>query len=238
MKIVKRVGMILVGLFAVLVIALAVYARNPYTALPEMNDAIDDLDTSMVTVYEDWDEIKYTVTNPQKNIVIIPGGLVTPDSYSFLAISIAKEGYNVTISKAPFNLAILAPNYAKRFLSDELENVIIGHSLGGVVGSMLASGRDEVTQVIMMGSYPIQDLTDKETLMITAEFDLGMDPEAFDSSLEYVNSENIIFPITGGNHAQFGWYGPQKGDGEAVLTTLEQQLIVIEQIILFIGDQT
>ena len=234
MTILKRIGIGLVVLIVVLFVALGIYSRNPYTALPEMADAIEQLDTSIVERYEDRDEIRFTVEQPLKNIVFIPGGLVTPDSYEYLAISLAKEGYNVTIFKAPFHLAILAPNYAKRFLDKDLDNIIIGHSLGGVVASMLASGSELVTDVILMGSYPIRDLSDTRTLMITAEFDLGMDEEAFTDSLQYVNSENIIFNITGGNHAQFGWYGPQKGDGAAEISTITQQQIVIDQIIAFI----
>lgn len=236
MKIVKRIGLGMVGLFFVLLIALLIYSRNPYTALPEMNEAMDALDTSVVTTYEDRDEIRYTVENPLKNIVFIPGGLVTPDSYSFLAISIANVGYNVTISKAPFYLAILAPNYAKRFLDADLDNVIIGHSLGGVVGSMIASGNDLVSTVILMGSYPIKDISDKETLLIIAEYDLGMDEEAFANSLQYVNEDNTLYFIEGGNHAQFGWYGPQKGDGDATISTLAQQELVITEIIDFLGN--
>ncbi len=54
-------------------------------------------------------------------------------------------------------------------------------------------------------------------------------------SLQYVNEDNIIFNIAGGNHAQFGWYGPQKGDGTAGIDTVTQQNIVVSYIIGFIA---
>ena len=225
-----------VGLVIILFIVLAVYARNPYQSLPEMQDAIELLDLEGVTVYEDGDEIRYTVDNPLKQIVFIPGGLVEPDSYEYLAAALAANGYNVVISKAYFDLAILTPRRAKKFLSADLENVIIGHSLGGVVGSMVASGNDLVDQVILLGSYPINDLTDKDVLIISAEHDLGMNQEEFDASLIYVNEDTSFFHILGGNHAQFGWYGPQKGDGDATLTTNEQQTLVINKILEFLGN--
>ena len=38
--------------------------------------------------------------------------------------------------------------------------------------------------------------------------------------------------IEGGNHAQFGNYGAQKGDGEAVISAQEQQ----EETIRFVMD--
>jgi hypothetical protein len=224
----------IVLIFIVLLFGLSIYASTAYTALEEMTDQIELLDTDSVEIYEDYNEISYTVENPKKNIIFIPGGLVTPDSYSYLAISLALEGYNVTIVKSVFYLAILSPNRAVQFIDSELDNVIIGHSLGGVVASMVASKEEAISSVILLGSYPIRDISSKDTLFIEAEFDLGMDPEAFDESLQYVNDQNTIISIDGGNHAQFGWYGPQKGDGEAIISTIVQQDLVIQYILDFI----
>jgi hypothetical protein len=33
--------------------------------------------------------------------------------------------------------------------------------------------------------------------------------------------------IEGGNHAQFGWYGPQSGDNEATISREEQQAQIV-----------
>jgi hypothetical protein len=228
----------LIGIIAfvlLLLFALSIYAGGAYTALEEMTEQMETLDISSLTIHEDYDEISYTVDDPIKNILFIPGGLVTPDSYSYLAMSLALEGYNVTIVKSIFYLAILSPNRAVKFIDDDLDNVIIGHSLGGIVASMVAAKQDLIGTVILLGSYPIKDITDKDTLLISAEFDLGMDPEAFDDSLQYVNDEKTIIDIEGGNHAQFGWYGPQKGDGEAEMSTLVQQDLVIQYILDYIN---
>ena len=87
---------------------------------------------------------------------------------------------------------------------------------------MVASNNDDISQVILLGSYPIKDVTDKEVIIITAEHDEGMDPVSFEESLQFVNDETyFIYNIVGGNHAQFGWYGPQKGDGEAEISTID-----------------
>ncbi|MDC0558837.1 alpha/beta hydrolase [Candidatus Izimaplasma bacterium] len=233
-KIMKRTVIGILVVILVMIVGLTVYSSTSYEALDEMHDEVSSIESTDVTRTEDNDEITFTVDNPLMQIVFIPGGLVEPDSYEYLAYMLAKNGFNVTIAKAFFNLAILTPNYAKRFLSEELDNVIIGHSLGGVVASMVASNNDLVDQVILLGSYPIRDLTDKEVLIITAEHDLGMDQESFDDSLELVSEDTIVFDIVGGNHAQFGWYGPQKGDGEAEIDTLVQQGIVLQKILEFI----
>ena len=41
------------------------------------------------------------------------------------------------------------------------------------------------------------------------------------------------YEIPGGNHAQFGNYGPQKGDGEASVSAAEQQRIAADKILLW-----
>ena len=236
-KVLRVIRKILVALgivFIIMVVGLFIYSRNPYTALTEMDDQIALLETSEVAVEEDLNDIKFIVNNPKKNIIFVPGGLVTPDSYSYLAMKLAMEGYNVTIIKPIFHLAILSPNQGKRYVDDSLDNVIIGHSLGGVVSSLVAANNEAISQVILLGSYPIKDISNQEVLIISAEFDLGMDEEAFDNSLQYVSSNTVLIDIAGGNHAQFGWYGPQKGDGEATITTLQQQDLVIDYIIDFI----
>ena len=133
-----------------------------------------------------------------------------------------------------FSLAILNPNQGTRFLSDELDNVVIGHSLGGTVASMFASGDDRVTDIVFLASYPYKDVSDKNVLIITGENDLVLDYADVEVSADYLPTISIYEEITGGNHAQFGWYGLQKGDGVASITTLDQQNQVISLIIGFI----
>jgi hypothetical protein len=234
-KWIKKIVLVIIILLVLMIGALAIYARNPYTALEAMTDEINKITSEEVTVYEDGNEISFTVSNPIKNIVFIPGGLVTADSYSYLAYQLALAGYDVTIAKAPFHLAILNPFIGRGFIDEEIDNVVIGHSLGGVVGSMLASGNDLVDQVILLGSYPIQDLSDKDVLYISAEHDIMMNMEEFEGSFALVSEVNQI-DIEGGNHAQFGWYGPQRGDGEAEMDTLSQQDLVIGYILDFINE--
>ena len=50
---------------------------------------------------------------------------------------------------------------------------------------------------------------------------------------EIVASRSLLPPdtwwtvIEGGNHAQFGWYGPQSGDNEATISREEQQAQIV-----------
>jgi hypothetical protein len=49
-------------------------------------------------------------------------------------------------------------------------------------------------------------------------------------------TENIV-KIQGGNHAQFGNYGKQRGDPDAQISAEEQQRIAAQAIFAFIGRQ-
>ncbi len=232
-KILKITFYIFSAIILISIITLSVFAWNASKPLDEMYDAIDALDTSSITVSEAFDSHKFVVNNPKAQIIIIPGGLVTSESYLFLAYSLAMEGYNVTVSKALFHLAILTPNYPSRFLSDTLPNIIIGHSLGGTVGGFITSSNNKVDHLILLASYTTVPITDASVLLITAENDLVINQDAFNNSLSNYEAYES-FDITGGNHAGFGWYGKQSGDGDATISIEVQQLQVIQIILSFL----
>lgn len=234
-SILKKIVLIVAALFVVMIVGLWIYSMDSYKPMDEMNQTIEDMNSPYERL-EDFDEINYKVDQPSKHILIIPGGKVEPESYEYLATILAINGYDVTIAKPLFNLAILTPNYFHRFLSETLDNVVIGHSLGGTVGSMISSSNDLVSHVVFLASYPIQDVSNKRVLVITAENDLVLDASKIDENSEYLpeNYRNTV--IAGGNHAQFGWYGDQKGDGQATIDTITQQDLIITEIISFISD--
>jgi hypothetical protein len=199
-----------------------------------MYDEIEQLDLTNIEIIDDFNQISYVVDQPKKNIIIVPGGKVKPQSYQYLAASLALSGYDVMIVKTLFNLAVLTPNYGSRFIKDDIDNVVIGHSLGGTVASVFSQGDDRITEIIFLASYPISDVSDKEVLIITAEFDEVLDMSDVQNSTDYLPSSYVLYQVTGGNHAQFGWYGPQKDDGTSLITTKEQQDIIINQVLDFI----
>ena len=221
-------------LVCVFILGLFIYTRDSYKPLYEMYDEIEQLDLTNIEIIDDFNQISYVVDQPKKNIIIVPGGKVKPQSYQYLAASLALSGYDVMIVKTLFNLAVLTPNYGSRFIKDDIDNVVIGHSLGGTVASVFSQGDDRITEIIFLASYPISDVSDKEVLIITAEFDEVLDMSDVQNSTDYLPSSYVLYQVTGGNHAQFGWYGPQKDDGTSLITTKEQQDIIINQVLDFI----
>jgi hypothetical protein len=53
-------------------------------------------------------------------------------------------------------------------------------------------------------------------------------PETVLASEPLLPANTIWTAIEGGNHAQFGWYGPQEGDNPATISREEQQSQVVE----------
>lgn len=234
-KIFKIVGIVL---FVALLGGFIYLNMSTYDPMESANDL---LDSDQVEVYGD-----YFVVEPDgevvANLVYYQGGLVRAASYLPFAFSLAEEGVRVHIPKMPLNLAILNQDafldYEELF-DDDLPVLIAGHSLGGASASLFLSG-DEVLidGLILLASYPANsaDLSDAKypVLSITASNDGVLDLEQYNESKSLLPSDTVYALITGGNHAYFGHYGEQNGDGEATISREEQQaetvLLILEML--------
>ena len=95
--------------------------------------------------------------------------------------------------------------------------------MGGAMASNYASNhKGEVTGLILMGAYIYGDYPDKNALTVYGTFNASV--------AEKINYTENIVVIEGGNHAQFGNYGKQKGDPDATISSEEQQKITVEAI--------
>ena len=102
--------------------------------------------------------------------------------------------------------------------------------MGGAMASSFASGHPEaVDGLILLGAYIYGDYPDDDTLTIYGSLN-----QSVEDHIDY--TENIV-EIQGGNHAQFGNYGPQKGDLPAEISAEEQQEQTAATIEEFIREQ-
>ncbi|MFC1802461.1 alpha/beta hydrolase [Thermoproteota archaeon] len=229
-------------LYVVVIIALvglSGFTYWAYTPLGPSSEAIDSLlDSETVAVIEDnW--IRFHPDNPQgTGLIFYQGGHVDPASYSVLAHSLAKEGYLVVIPKMPFNLAVFNKKAALKGFTEypDIDKwVLAGHSLGGAMAASLVYGEPDVFQgLVLLAAYPPKnnDLSSVE-LMVTiiyASNDNLATPMEIEESLIYLPANTRKVLIEGGNHAQFGYYGKQNGDGVETITREQQHMIVIEEI--------
>lgn len=130
----------------------------------------------------------------------------------------------------PFRMAIFDANAAEKVISQfpEYQNwYIAGHSMGGAMASQFAAEHpDQVDGLILLGAYLYGDYPAENTLTVYGSLN-----QSVEDHIQY--TENIV-EIEGGNHAQFGNYGPQKGDPPAAITAQEQQAQAVDAIESFL----
>lgn len=132
----------------------------------------------------------------------------------------------------PFHMAIFDANAAEKVISQfpEYQNwYIAGHSMGGAMASQFAAEHpDQVDGLILLGAYLYGDYPAENTLTVYGSLNQSMEDH-----IQY--TENIV-EIEGDNHAQFGNYGPQKGDPPTAITAQEQQAQAVDAIESFLQE--
>jgi hypothetical protein len=159
-----------------------------------------------------------------EGLVFIPGAKVDPYAYMFkLSGIVEKSGLTVVITKPILNLAFFDQRPLSLFEADA-PNVttwlVGGHSLGGVRACMLATD-PSVTGLVLFGSYCANDLstTSLKVLSISGSNDGLSTPAKIDSTKSLLPSSTVFVQIAGANHASFGNYGAQSGDGVATVSS-------------------
>ena len=175
-------------------------------------------------------------------LIFYPGGKVEETAYAPLLHLLAENGIDVFLAKMPMRLAILDTNRAESIIKryDYQHWYIGGHSLGGACStSYAAKHSDALKGVILLAAYPMKQLDDSlNVLFIYGSEDKVLNRQKYDDSKKYAPSDATEFIIEGGNHAQFGSYGIQNGDGIALISPEEQRKLTMELILnnIFLSD--
>ena len=164
-------------------------------------------------------------------IIFYPGAKVEAEAYLPLLDQIRQTGVTCILVHMPFNMAIFDADAAEEVISrfPEIQHwYVAGHSMGGAMASKFASEHpDQVDGLILMGAYIYGDYPDEKTLTIYGSLN-----QSVEDHIDY--TQNIV-EIEGGNHAQFGNYGPQKGDPPAEISAEEQQAQTVTAIEAFLS---
>jgi len=180
---------------------------------------------------------------PDTGFIFYPGGLVDPRAYAPQAQDIAAEGYAVVIVPMPLNLAVLGSNKAGDVIAayPEIENWAIGgHSLGGTMAARYAhQNPGNVNGLALWASYPADgnDLR-QSNLHVTSIYgtrDGLVTLENIEASRSLLPANTNFVAIEGGNHAQFGWYGPQSGDLPATISHPDQHAQTVAVTVALLG---
>ena len=179
---------------------------------------------------------RYPVTD--RAVAFYPGGKVEPEAYAPMLNILAQEGVPSVLVSMPSDLAVFAPKKGDRAIEEFPALgpwVAAGHSLGGAMAATWFSKRlDALEGLALIASYPASsvDLTevDHPVLSITASNDRVLDRSKWRARRANLPSGTTYVEIEGGNHAGFGAYGPQDGDGQATLCPEEQWEITAEAL--------
>jgi pimeloyl-ACP methyl ester carboxylesterase len=198
-----------------------------------------------VTDTADFWQFSPTAGASRTAMVFLPGASVEPVAYVPLARKVAERGYRAYVVKLPPPTAPLdahkaasvartaAVVRADRFVERWL---VVGHSLGGAIAAQFVHEHPKlVSGFVLVGTtHPTSlDLStlDLDATKVVASND-AIAPEAWSR-----RNASLLPPPTrwvrveGGNHSQFGWYGPQRGDGEATITRERQQELTLGAIL-------
>ncbi len=226
-KILKRVLIALAVIAAAMVAALFIYSADYYradaTALAVLEDNPNIVVEGNLTIIP-------SAVPSDTALIFYPGGKVEHTAYLPILQKLADGGITSVLVQMPFNLAVFDSNAADSVFAKlpDIKNWYIGgHSLGGAMASNYASShQDKVDGLILLGAYIYGDYPPADTLTVYGTFNSDLEKD-----IHY--TENIV-KIEGGNHAQFGNYGAQKGDPPATISAEQQQNEAVAAILEFI----
>ncbi len=230
----KKILLTILVIIVILLLAMLVYLERYYHADDSAKEALQsDAQVNVTQIPEG-----YLFDGPGEDtaIVFYPGGKVEEESYAPLMHQLAGGGRDVFLLKLPFRLAVFDIDAADDVFSNyDYENwILAGHSLGGVAASAYASEHgDEVDGLVLLASYPTEEIPEQvRMLTIYGSEDQVLNMKSYEESRNLWSAQTEEAVIKGGNHAQYGNYGTQKGDGKALISADEQQ----EEVTKIISD--
>jgi hypothetical protein len=174
-------------------------------------------------------------------LVFYSGGLVRPQAYEWLGTALAGQGVRTVIPAFPLDLAVTGIGRAdaliKQFGTGK-RVILAGHSLGGAMAAQYArDNRAQLAGLILMGAYPAGNVSLRDlpgaplpVLSLLAEHDGVADAADVRDGLSRLPTSARLTVIKGANHAFFGRYGPQKGDGLPSVTRAEAEAQIVGEI--------
>ena len=232
----------LIGLAVVLIVAIVGFfawtrlARYP--AFPEATALAQTAQTA-----QGW--YVFQPSQPaQTGLIFYPGGLVDPAAYAPLMKKLSDQGIMTVIVPMPLDLAIFGVNKANDVIAAYpgiKQWIISGHSLGGSMAAEFAKSHPSaVAGIAFLAAYPA-DTTNLSTLPIKivsvhgSNDGLATEPK-IQNSLKNLPVDTKVVTIEGGNHSQYGNYGPQAGDGTATINREDQQEQTVNAVMELVNE--
>ncbi|RKS06166.1 alpha/beta hydrolase family protein [Nocardiopsis sp. Huas11] len=216
-----------VALLVLAAVGAGVWVLTPYRAEAEPLAQADALPGVRVAIGDDAVVLEPEGAASGTGVVFYPGARVEAEAYAASWSPVVEAaGTTVVIPRMPLHLAVLDPDRADTAVADHGEGVerwyLGGHSLGGAMAASHAGGDPEfpLAGVVLWGAYATEGAelsgrSDLRVLSVTGSEDGLSDPATIDANRGHLPQDAATVEIDGMNHAQFGSYGEQSGDGTA-----------------------
>ena len=212
------------------------FLRVYYHAAPEASAALVSDET--VTVEKIGKGYFFDGPGTEAALVFYPGAKVQSEAYAPLLRALAEDGLDCFLVRMPLHLAVLDMDAAGELQRQYSYGswLLAGHSLGGAVAANYAGENTGAFDgLVLLAAYPTHPLPEALRLLsICGSEDGCLDRDTYEAGRVFWPDGAEELVISGGNHAGFGCYGPQKGDGEALLSAAEQQARTAEAILALI----
>jgi pimeloyl-ACP methyl ester carboxylesterase len=183
-------------------------------------------------------------------LVFCPGGMVDPAAYAPLAKAVAARGYATYVIKPsprwkPVELRNREGVAMVKALVDGERQVkawvVGGHSLGGAVAARFAREHPGLLSgLLLCGTTHPRDFDlskfDRPVTKLYGTNDGVADVEQTLGNAKLLPARTRWVVVEGGNHAQFGWYGPQPGDRPAAISREQQQEALVRAAVELLGE--
>jgi len=233
----RKIAMAAVGCILIIVLSAIIYVSDYYHSDESVEEYLQG--NGQAAVSEIAAGLYIDGPGEEDAVIFYPGAKVEYTAYLPLFYGLAEQGVDCFLIRMPCNLAILGQNKAEEIMDAyEYRNwYLAGHSLGGAMAASYAAGHPESLEgLILLAAYPTKDLTGDSlsVLSIYGSEDGVLNMEKLEEGRSLMPADYTELSIDGGNHAGFGNYGKQKGDGEAGIPSEEQQKQTVEAIMRMI----
>ena len=230
----KRILLFILAVIIVVLIGSTAYVLDYYHATDDVQEYFADTGDN-VEITETGEGLFLDGPGTDTALIFYPGGKVEYTSYVPLLSRLADAGTDCFLIKMPANLAVFGVNKASAVMAQhEYDHWYIGgHSLGGVMAASFA-GKNDLDGLILLAAYPAEEV-DERSIEIYGSEDHVLNADKMQSGDAFFAEEPEKVVVSGGNHAQFGNYGEQKGDGAAQITRESQQAEAAEAMQAFMN---
>jgi len=152
-------------------------------------------------------------------LIFFPGARVDARAYAAMLRPIAETGILVIVIKEPLGVALFAGSQAGQAIARHPEVkvwVVGGHSLGGVEAARVASSDARISGLVLWAATTDRQLPDRLSALSVSGSDDGLlTPDDVTKGQSLLPTGTDMVQVDGANHACFGDYGAQRGDGPA-----------------------